>query len=367
MEIAKNLQMNDTRYHSIEQYWWIKNDTIPHVWEVNEVIVPKKKFEKWIEENFEIFSQVFSFIDPKKKMDIEEFYATPKEIYPKYDSKIVIRFRKNNEINNDLSYDMRFFWNGKIQNIDECAKKYIDQASKLIIHKANKSKLHMVIAGDDGLDLRPFDISVPELDIELNYGKEWAEKHDYLIEVLSRETKKGIALLHGMPGTGKSMYIRYLISILSKKRTMIYVPNQLINSITDPAFIPLMADYPNSVLIIEDAEEAIKSRKQGGTTVDKLLNLSDGIISDFLGTQIICTFNNDLADIDEALLRKGRLILKHEFSKLDAEQAQKLSNKLGFDTIIDKPMSLTEIYNQNDKFTEEDKNDKGRIGFYKTK
>jgi hypothetical protein len=124
-----------------------------------------------------------------------------------------------------------------------------------------------------------------------------------------------------------------------------------------------MADYPNSILIIEDAEEAIKSRKQGGTTVDKLLNLSDGIISDFLGTQIICTFNNDLADIDEALLRKGRLILKHEFTKLNTEQAQKLSDKLGYTSIINNPMTLTEIYNQNDKFTEDKKESKVKIGF----
>jgi SpoVK/Ycf46/Vps4 family AAA+-type ATPase len=227
----------------------------------------------------------------------------------------------------------------------------------------------MVIQDDSGLDLRSFDINIPELDVELNYGKEWAEKHDYLMQALSRENKKGIALLHGLPGTGKSMYIRHLISILSEHRTMIYLPNQLINSLTDPGFLPLMAEYPNSVLIIEDAEEAIKSRKQGGATVDKLLNLSDGIISDFLGTQIICTFNNDINMIDEALLRKGRLILKHEFKRLSAEQAQKLSDKLGFKTKITKDMTISEVYNQEEIHSEEVK-DRGVIGFgsnrYKT-
>jgi hypothetical protein len=366
MELFKSIQCADTRYHSIEQYWWIHNDTVPCIWEANDISVPRKKIDKWILENFDVIAEFSSFTDPKKFMDVNEFFASPKELNPRFKGKILVRFRKDGEINKEDLYDIRFLWNNTDPNIDLCAKKHIEQASKLITYKANKSKLHMVIADDSGLDLRPFDINVPELDIELNYGKEWAEKHDYLIEVLSRETKKGIALLHGIPGSGKSMYIRYLISLLSKKRTLVYVPNQLINSITDPAFIPLMADYPNSILIIEDAEEAIKSRKQGGTTVDKLLNLSDGIISDFLGTQIICTFNNSLSDIDEALLRRGRLILKHEFGKLEAEQAQKLSNKLGFTTIIDKPMTLTEIYNQNDKFTE-DKEDKTRIGFYKTK
>jgi hypothetical protein len=111
-----------------------------------------------------------------------------------------------------------------------------------------------------------------------------------------------------------------------------------------------MADYPNSILIIEDAEEAIKSRKTGGHTVDKLLNLADGILSDFLGTQIICTFNSDITTIDEALLRKGRLILKHKFEKLPRDQAQRLSDHLGFETSIPNAMTLAEIYNQEDKF-----------------
>jgi ATP-dependent 26S proteasome regulatory subunit len=149
---------------------------------------------------------------------------------------------------------------------------------------------------------------------------------------------------------------------LSEDRTVIYLPNQLIDSITNPGFIPLMAEYSGSILVIEDADEAIKSRKAGGTTVDKLLNLADGILSDFLGTQIICTFNNELSSIDDALLRKGRLILKHEFGKLSAEESQKLSNKLGFKTTITEDMTLAEIYNQEDTLSDiEVKNNK--IGF----
>jgi SpoVK/Ycf46/Vps4 family AAA+-type ATPase len=238
----------------------------------------------------------------------------------------------------------------------------VTEISKMMVYSVDKSSVYMVVQDDSGLDLRSFDINIPELDIELNYGKEWAEKHDYLLKALSRENKKGIALLHGLPGTGKSMYIRYLISILSENRTMIYLPNQLINSLTDPSFLPLMADYPNSILIIEDAEEAIKSRKQGGATVDKILNLSDGIISDFLGTQIICTFNSDITVIDEALLRKGRLILKHEFKKLSKEDSQKLADKLGKGITVDKEMTVSEIYNVEEVYSEEVKSTQ-KIGF----
>ena len=48
-------------------------------------------------------------------------------------------------------------------------------------------------------------------------------------------------------------------------------------------------------------------------------------------------------------MRKGRLIAKYEFKELDVEKAQQLSNKLGFETNINKPMTLTSIYNQEEK------------------
>jgi hypothetical protein len=42
------------------------------------------------------------------------------------------------------------------------------------------------------------------------------------------------------------------------------------------------------------------------------------------------------------------LIAKYEFKELEIEKAQKLSNKLGFRTRIENPMTLTAIYNQEE-------------------
>jgi hypothetical protein len=53
-----------------------------------------------------------------------------------------------------------------------------------------------------------------------------------------------------------------------------------------------------------------------------------------LNLQIICTFNTDLTNVDEALLRKGRLIAKYEFKALAEQKSQALSNDLGFSTYI---------------------------------
>jgi hypothetical protein len=153
--------------------------------------------------------------------------------------------------------------------------------------------------------------------------------------------------------------------LLANERPVVYIPNQLISSLTDPNFLPLMAENPNCLLILEDAEEILKSRKNGGFTVDKLLNLTDGIISDFLGVQILCTFNSDVSSIDEALLRKGRLILKHEFKKLAITDAQKVVDHLKLNFTVDKDLTLAEIYNHEVKFNDitTTKNPSKKLGF----
>jgi ATP-dependent 26S proteasome regulatory subunit len=155
-------------------------------------------------------------------------------------------------------------------------------------------------------------------------------------------------LLHGKPGTGKTSYIRYLIGSLKKK--VIFLPPNLASAITNPELLSVLIDEPNSIFVIEDAENIIIDREtEGSSPVSALLNLSDGLLSDCLNIQIICSFNTDLSKVDSALLRKGRLIAQYEFKELETEKAQKLSDKLGFQTKINDPMTLTDIYNQEER------------------
>ena len=109
--------------------------------------------------------------------------------------------------------------------------------------------------------------------------------------------------------------------------------------------------YPNSILIIEDAENIIQDRKRITATTDQavsnLLNLSDGLLGDAIHQQIICTFNCDIQGIDPALIRDGRLVLEHKFEKLSPENARRLCVQLnvpGNGEDIHEPISLAEIY-----------------------
>ncbi len=120
--------------------------------------------------------------------------------------------------------------------------------------------------------------------------------------------------------------------------------------ISNPEFLTFLLTHPNSILLIEDAENIMRDRTEikfdTSQAVANLLNLSDGLLGDAMHMQIIATFNCNLGAIDKALLRKGRLIANYEFGKLNVENAKILSEKLGLGIEhISIPMTLAEIYN----------------------
>jgi hypothetical protein len=181
-------------------------------------------------------------------------------------------------------------------------------------------------------------------DIELNYGKDFVPIYNKLVKSLS-ETSTGLVLLHGLPGTGKTSLIRTLIHDVDKE--FIVVPTNMGEAISSPDFSSFLYEHTNCVLVIEDAEKIVSSRGGIGssTGVANILNLTDGIMGDCLGVQIIATFNMKRDKIDEALLRKGRLIAENELKALSIEESNRLLMYLKKSHVATHPMTLAEIYN----------------------
>lgn len=214
--------------------------------------------------------------------------------------------------------------------------------------KKRNNKFSMIKKSEFGVFfLSEFKIKKHEISICENYNDELVNLNPQIIEFINSKDNNGIILFHGEPGGGKTSYIRSLIS--STNSRFIYVPNNLFCHISDPEFIDCISTYPNSVIILEDCEELLKPREQNqtGTGISNLLNLGDGLLGDALKLKIICTFNSDLNKIDEALLRKGRLIYRYEFGPLEVGKVNHLLEKLEVNIKVTKPTTLAEVYNMS--------------------
>lgn len=210
-----------------------------------------------------------------------------------------------------------------------------------------QQEINIIAKGEAGLELMDMEVKRVKLDIEAYYEDDLQPVDAVIRHRLNKPNDKGIVLMYGIPGTGKTTYLRYLIGKIKKK--VLFIPPNLAGQIADPDLIKLLIDNPDSVLIIEDAENIIMQRTAGQeSAVSNLLNISDGLLSDFLNVQLICTFNSPISLVDDALLRKGRLIAKYEFKKLNKDKAQRLSDKLGFTHHFEESATLADIFNQHE-------------------
>ena len=191
-------------------------------------------------------------------------------------------------------------------------------------------------------------------DLNINYGQGFQQFHDDLMTRFN-ESSKGLVLFHGLPGTGKTYYIRHLLRQMAvSKKSVIYIPPNMVDYLTDPAFMSFLSrsaqdlarDGKFCILLIEDAEPLLAKRENGVRLqgVTNLLNMTDGLLNDLLNLQIICTFNVNLKDLDKALLRPGRLLARKEFKPLTELDANILAQRLGIKKHFTKPTCLGEIY-----------------------
>lgn len=291
---------------------WFKSKYRDQIWDM---IFTKRDHTD--EDNLPKYDDCYFFLDK----DLLVFTDTHKKLV-----KLLFR-RTDNNIIDSLYSEVRKF--------------------KLKIIKST-SKMDIIYSGRLGLSTDTFELKTLSCQLRLNYNDDLLEYHEIILKRLNTPNDKGIILLHGEPGTGKTTYIRHLIGQTTKK--ILFVPPHIAASITGPELLGLLLDYSNSILVIEDAENLVMDRNNSGNSpVSALLNISDGLLSDCLHIQIICSFNTPLSKVDKALLRKGRLIAKYEFLPLETTKANELSRSLGFETIFSEPQVLTDIYNQEEK------------------
>lgn len=230
--------------------------------------------------------------------------------------------------------------------------KIVSQKYKIQEIKEEKRVFYTITQSQHGFELEDLNIkehNFSEIDIENNYNDDFHLAHNEIQNLILND-KKGLVLLHGIPGSGKTTYIKYLIT-KAYKRKIVYIPPQLASSIANPSFITFVKEQlKNCVLVIEDAEQVLRSRDDPmahNDAVTNILNMTDGILADAFNILIIATFNAERQFLDAALFRKGRLQVEYRFDQLSAIKTKQLIKKLYDIDYTTTGMTIADIYNFN--------------------
>lgn len=244
-----------------------------------------------------------------------------------------------------------------VESIKSKLKRYIYKTKK-------ENKIWLLLQTNQGLKTISFKLNKQDIDLDYNYNDDFKEVNNRILKKINEKDSKGIFLFHGVPGGGKTTYVKYLASKTKKK--VIFLSPQVASNLHQPEFTEFLLSNSGCLLVIEDAELLIESRDKINSPVSAILNIADGLLSDELKIQIVCTFNTDLSNIDNAILRKGRLQAIYNFEKLNIEKTKKLINKIYPNENIsyeEKEMTVAEIYNLKETNFLKEKKKNQTVGF----
>jgi hypothetical protein len=194
-----------------------------------------------------------------------------------------------------------------------------------------------------------------EEELRLHYGSDFLPWKESILSTLAKKCA-GIHLLRGDPGTGKTSFIRYLVEVLRTTHRFYFLPSYEYARVGNGTLIEFLHEEQDEhrnlqfVIVMEDAEAVLMPRKvDTGFSVSAMLNLADGLLGEGLNLQFICTVNCEIAELDAAIVRPGRLRTARDFRLLTHSEAIELAQHRGLPVPRQRrEYSLAEIYNSDE-------------------
>lgn len=187
-------------------------------------------------------------------------------------------------------------------------------------------------------------IAVPSWEtIKNNYEAETFKQLKFLIEEYKASTGGQLIIMSGIPGTGKSYYLRSLLHSWQDWCTADYVldPENLFGGSQGYfADVVLRDSYDEEfqetgddtgkwkLIILEDSGELLvpDAKDRVGQALSRLLNLVDGLIGQGLRVLVLITTNEDFDRLHSAVARDGRCAAAIQFNALPRTQAEAWMN-----------------------------------------
>jgi len=214
--------------------------------------------------------------------------------------------------------------------------------------------VYSIVSTPDGLETMRIGKGSIEY-IPDNYTSDVLEQFDLALADLQSEDPIGrMLILEGPPGTGKTMLTRAIIGLTQNSKHYV-IPPDLIPQLGSPAFVPLLVNMAGekkgkshpSIFFLEDADNCLAPRMGDNMSyISALLNLTDGIIGRMIDIRFVVTTNAKRAEMDDAILRPGRLSQYIKIGYVPGDQASRIYSRLtnGKEKKYRDEMTLAEIY-----------------------
>lgn len=193
-------------------------------------------------------------------------------------------------------------------------------------------------------------------DVEIergNYTESVIRDFDHIVKDLQEPSPCGrLIVLNGPPGTGKTFFVRGVMMAVTNCMFII-VQAHMIADLMGPQLIQPLLRKKNQersttaiVFIIEDGDACLLPRQGDNMhSISSLLNIGDGILGSIFDVRAIITTNAKKLEIDEALLRPGRICRISNIETLPKDKCNEIYERLtGKSVKFTEPHTLAELY-----------------------
>lgn len=214
-----------------------------------------------------------------------------------------------------------------------------DEVSTLIYFRWQKSKIDAIIKNESGSNvvnisaLSPAGqdrlgelIADPEAKIFID-PEIYEDIEEEVNDVLEGKKTKTGCLLYGLPGNGKTQFIKYLSKKYSVPINVVYLNPEYSNY----DIARMFAEIPRRcIVLLEDFDNYFNGRECGlkndkvNFTFDSIINALDGVHNDYRGV-IFAMTANDISKIDDSLKKRpSRFKFVREFTSPSASTRKQI-------------------------------------------